>query len=316
MFSPDGKLLYFSSNRPLPGKSRSGRYDIWYVEKSGSTWSEPIYLGGKLNTEARNLYSPVPTNSGNLYFSGNDKAFSQNHDIYCAPYENGGFAHAVKLGTQINTNLHESWFYVSPDESYILFFSGAQGKGSDLYISYREKKGSWTERKSLGDIVNSVGVRMPVISPDGKFLFFQGGEGCWWMDSGIIEYSRTHNLDFTSQLTDTVIKNGTPPALKQYQEFKDLHGPYFNLTERLINNKGYKLLRYKKTMEAISLFQLNAALFPDSSNVYDSLGEAYMITGKSDLAEKNYLKSLDLNPENENAKKMLSRLKKKKDKYQ
>lgn len=44
---------------------------------------------------------------------------------------------------------------------------------------------------------------------------------------------------------------------------------------------------------------------------YDSLGEAFMKTGEKDLAIKNYEKSLELNPNNDNAKKMLENLRKK-----
>ncbi|MBN1270673.1 MAG: tetratricopeptide repeat protein [Candidatus Aminicenantes bacterium] len=45
--------------------------------------------------------------------------------------------------------------------------------------------------------------------------------------------------------------------------------------------------------------------FPDSANLYDSLGEAYLIQGNKDMAIKNYKKSLELNPDNQNAAKML-----------
>ena len=49
---------------------------------------------------------------------------------------------------------------------------------------------------------------------------------------------------------------------------------------------------------------------PQSANAYDSLGEAYMKAGDNEKAIKNYKKSLELNPENNNAKKMLEKLKK------
>ena len=47
---------------------------------------------------------------------------------------------------------------------------------------------------------------------------------------------------------------------------------------------------------------------PESSNAYDSFAEAYMKHGDTKLAIKNYKKSLALNPENENAVKMLKEL--------
>ena len=50
-------------------------------------------------------------------------------------------------------------------------------------------------------------------------------------------------------------------------------------------------------------------LYPTSFDVYDSLGEAYMKNGQNDLAMVYYEKSLELNPENVNAKEMLTKLK-------
>ncbi len=60
--------------------------------------------------------------------------------------------------------------------------------------------------------------------------------------------------------------------------------------------------------EAIEIFKMNVADYPESFNVYDSLGEAYMKSGNKELAIKNYKKSLELNPENENAKNMLGEI--------
>ena len=77
-----------------------------------------------------------------------------------------------------------------------------------------------------------------------------------------------------------------------------------------LNNAGYILLGQKKVKEAIEVFKTNVKLYPESSNVYDSLGEAYMKDGNKGLAIKNYEKSLEFDPENDNAKKMLEELKK------
>ena len=60
--------------------------------------------------------------------------------------------------------------------------------------------------------------------------------------------------------------------------------------------------------EAIEVFKLNVEEFPRSSNVYDSLGEAYMKQGDTEKAIINYEKSLELNPDNTNAEDMLEQL--------
>jgi tetratricopeptide (TPR) repeat protein len=78
-----------------------------------------------------------------------------------------------------------------------------------------------------------------------------------------------------------------------------------------MNAFGYELLRSDQVDEAIEVFKFNVEQFPNSFNVYDSLGEAFMKNGDKDLAIQNYKKSLELNPENNNAVEMLKRLEEK-----
>ena len=80
-------------------------------------------------------------------------------------------------------------------------------------------------------------------------------------------------------------------------------------TEATLNNTGYRLLRALKTAEAIEVFELNVKLFPNSANVYDSLGEAYAAAGDKPRAIQNYEKSLELNPKSESGKAALAKLK-------
>jgi hypothetical protein len=78
--------------------------------------------------------------------------------------------------------------------------------------------------------------------------------------------------------------------------------------EALLNAKGYTLMREERYTEAVELFELNAQLYPQSSNVYDSLGEGLMKIGETESAILNYERSLELNPDNTNAVAMLERL--------
>ena len=107
-------------------------------------------------------------------------------------------------------------------------------------------------------------------------------------------------------LLATINESGLEPALRQYRALKSSADYY--LTEVEINDLGYKLLAAKKVGEAIEIFKLNVAAYPRSSNVYDSLGEAYMKAGDREQAIKNYRRSLELNPRNTNAVEMLKKL--------
>jgi CubicO group peptidase (beta-lactamase class C family) len=110
-------------------------------------------------------------------------------------------------------------------------------------------------------------------------------------------------------LFDTTMTEGIEAALKEYRHFKSTRAGHYEFSERELNSLGYDLLNRKRVKEAIEVFKLNVEAYPESFNVYDSLGEAYMVNGNKELAIKNYQKSLELNPQNTNGLDILKRLK-------
>ena len=97
-------------------------------------------------------------------------------------------------------------------------------------------------------------------------------------------------------------------AFKKIQE-KDSLNPA--IRQRNINSLGYDFIRKNKVDSAIEIFKINVALYPKTSNVYDSLGEAYIRKKDTVNALANFKKALSINPENRSAKKYLKRLTKK-----
>jgi CubicO group peptidase (beta-lactamase class C family) len=106
------------------------------------------------------------------------------------------------------------------------------------------------------------------------------------------------------ELVSTLSREGFEAGMRKYREL----GEPGSVPEPLINQLGYHFLRKKRFDEAITVFQLNVEAFPQSFNVYDSLGEAYMEKGETGLAVANYEKSLELNPDNQNGRDMLEKL--------
>lgn len=78
--------------------------------------------------------------------------------------------------------------------------------------------------------------------------------------------------------------------------------------ERDFIRLGYQFFRHNKTENALQTFYSTTLLFPTSWNAFDSYGEVLMKVGKKDQAKKMYEKSIELNPTNENGKKMLKEL--------
>jgi CubicO group peptidase (beta-lactamase class C family) len=107
---------------------------------------------------------------------------------------------------------------------------------------------------------------------------------------------------------------GAQAALDCYAELQKSGEVQGQAAEAALNQVGYTLLYGVSSSgherEAITVFQRNVQEFPASSNVYDSLGEAYMVAGQKDLAIANYEKSLQLDPKNKNAVEHLKELRK------
>jgi Flp pilus assembly protein TadD len=97
-------------------------------------------------------------------------------------------------------------------------------------------------------------------------------------------------------------------AAEAYKQIKREKPNNNAVAEERLNSLGYDLLAQEKIAEAIAVFKANAEMYPQSANVYDSLGEAYLANGDKSLAGANYKKSLELNPQNQNAVNVLKKL--------
>ena len=146
-----------------------------------------------------------------------------------------------------------------------------------------------------------------------KFAYLKG---YGWDDAALNRFQRRNVTAFWRQLKEsaaTIISaeisaSGIESAIKKYYELKSRPGNDVYFSEEDFNALGYRLLQTGRVDDAIEVFKLNVEAYPESWNVYDSLGEAYMAAGQNEPAIKNYKKSLELNPGNGNARQMLERL--------
>ncbi len=196
VISPDGSRLYFNS------KETKGT--ILYTEKDGDKWSDPNSLDLIARfPDLKFAYNLSFTSNGTLYFLGYaDELETMNkYGIYRSELIDGAYAKPELLPS--NINMEEgllNWTpFIAPDESYLLFSSNrhtSENDYGDIYISFRNGEGIWTDPVKLSNGVNSDRQeRFPAISPDGKYLFFtrwitRGNEDVFWVSAEFIEKHR------------------------------------------------------------------------------------------------------------------------------
>ncbi len=110
----------------------------------------------------------------------------------------------IAFGTQINTGRYTAHPFIAPDESYLIWDSERpEGYGgSDLYVSFREPDGSWSDAVNLGPDINSEKEDAAgSVSSDGRFLFFHRVDldqenpenstaNIYWVDARVIHALR------------------------------------------------------------------------------------------------------------------------------
>ncbi len=181
--TPDGKHLYFGSQRPKPGETEVS-YGIWVSDRTEEGWSAPRYHGpGMFVTADR---------SGDLYMT--DVTNVAGGGIIRYPWSQGAFGKPERLGGGVNEPGHSDHACISPDGSFIVFDAtrpGGQGGEGDLYVCFKKADGSWGEAFNLGNAVNTDATNFcPSLSPDGKYLFFGQNRDIFWVSAEVIERLR------------------------------------------------------------------------------------------------------------------------------
>jgi Tol biopolymer transport system component len=176
-FTPDGKRLYFDSER----NGGFGKADIWYVEKTAAGWSEAFNAGEGINTSLNdNMPSFAP--DGTLYFCSDRNNDEWDIDIYYAKLAGGKYLKPVKIDA-INTRTWDAHPTVLGDK---LFFTSVRSEGvgkGDIYFSIITGD-TYGKPQPMPAVFNSNRSEWGlVLSPDKKyFFFFHQEDGLYWVD--------------------------------------------------------------------------------------------------------------------------------------
>jgi len=179
VLSPDGKTMFFASDRPTtPRGQDEHRFRIWQVKKVGNEWSKPMIVPGAINSEGSQVFASI-ANNGTIYFTSSRK--TGGYDIFRSKLVDGKYQEAEDLGPKINgPGIFSLEAWIAPDESYLLIgsFGREENLGSsDLFVSFNQN-GLWSEAINLGPIVNTQAREYsPRVSPDGKWLYYASEMG-------------------------------------------------------------------------------------------------------------------------------------------
>ncbi len=189
--SPDGKTMHLGRR---------------YTERAETGWSEVKELAAPFKDLP--IMRLTASANGTYYFDTFNKD-QLDFPIQYSRLVDGKHEAPKPLSEAINTGTYLNHPFIAPDESYLLWDAKREdGYGdSDIYISFRQKDGSWGAAINLGNEINTDAWEASAsVTPDGKYLFFSRNMGSdeyedvdiFWADAQVIENLRPKNENSTT----------------------------------------------------------------------------------------------------------------------
>ena len=186
VIAPDGKIMHLGDR---------------YLKRTNAGWSELQNLEPPIvSNDSMYIMRLSASTNGTYYFD----TYKEGDSVFPIRYSrlvNGKHEEPIALPKAINTGAFLSHPFIAPDESYLLWDADKEnGFGdADIYISFKQKDGTWGIGINLGDKINTdAWEASPSITPDGKYLFFSRNIGSedyenvdiFWVDAKVIETLR------------------------------------------------------------------------------------------------------------------------------
>jgi Tol biopolymer transport system component len=167
--SPDGKKLFFVSNRPLDSTTAdkpSRKTHIWVADRMGDNkWTEPHYINAPFNLDGINNYAPTVSRLGTLCFFSPARDKDKKRKSYYVKWLGDHYSEPKELLLNGDGDVQDPC--IAADESYVIFVNG-----NDLYVSFKQGD-DWAAAQKLSAKVNNGDANYdPTISPDGKILYY------------------------------------------------------------------------------------------------------------------------------------------------
>lgn len=308
MISQDGEWLVFAANNRRDGW---GGFDIYISYLTPKGWSEPINLGGKINSEQWESQPCLSPDKRDLYFASKRQGGYGGSDIYVSHLQTDGtWSTPENLGQTINTSSDEQCPFIHADNQTLFFTSnGLLGYGgTDLFYSRKGPKAAWSVPENLGYPLNTIYDEGTLfIAADAKTAYYASdrseGKGAMdiysfelpenirpnktlWVKGKVFDQKTTKGLPSSVELIDL----GTKQLISQVQT--DERGNYL-ITLPVgkdyafsVNRKGYLFYSdnfFLSDRSIDSIYEKNIALQPIEANASVVLKNVFFDVNKFDL---------------------------------
>ncbi|MCH7973230.1 MAG: hypothetical protein IH949_04985 [Bacteroidetes bacterium] len=284
-FTPTNSVIFLDgSEKPQYQKTSGGsKAFLGYLEKELLVEIDKVYRTNSYKTLVGHSYGGL---LAGLSYLSDDSSF----DSFIAIDPSFWWDNQIILKDVDSANierLKSKKFYISSAYNYKTWKNfGLTRKSQDLFFAELQNKN--------------------ILSPNLKLQYFEE-ENHWTVPT----LSFYYGLKFIYK--DFYMADIETKSIEDIVSYyKNRFGGKFSPPENIINSLGYGYLDTGKEEDkdkALEFFQLNVSNYPDSYNAFDSLGDAYMTIGDKKRALENFEKSLKLNASNENAKRMINKLK-------
>ncbi len=171
--SGDGKFLIFTACNRQDGL---GGCDLYFSELKNGKWTPVRNLGAPVNSPGWESQPSLSGDGRTLFFTSERKGGQGGKDIWLSQrLPNGKWDTPINVGAPVNTPADDQSPFIHADGQTLYFMSnGLAGMGGfDLYLSRKQKDGTWGEPQNLGYPINTEGNEGALtVSLDGKTAYF------------------------------------------------------------------------------------------------------------------------------------------------
>ena len=236
--SPQGERMYFASDKP----DGFGGSDLYYSDRKGDYWSDPVNLGPVINTRGNEAY-PFVNPAGELFFSSDGHPGMGGKDIFFSRKKNGAWLTPVRLDPPVNSQ-YDDFGFITDSLIAVGYFSSNRDNSLDIYrfktrfpqIFYtdiqKENQYCFTFRDSGSIEIDTVNLRYAWDFGDGQKSYGAEVQHCF-QGPGVYDVK----LDLIDRATGKIYFS----KLAYRLDLKDIEQPYINSPDVVIAGESVDL---------------------------------------------------------------------------